>query len=306
MLYAVNGKESRSTHGTGILVKTSLMPKLQRINERICMAQIQLEHCELHFIAAYAHTLEKAEKCPEDREEFYEILETLVESIPKRDAVIIAGNFNAKTGSGYNDFKENMGRSGKGKMNSSGRRLLEMCQRTDTFLTNTTFQHKLCHRTTWTAPYRNFITWNGETRKNPVRNQIHYIIARNSHEKFVTNSRAYGGTKTDSDHKLVKMDMHFQWTKLPKETKKATKIDTQMHTDKEKQRSFKEKVQQTVTETDLTRDRQDRWSKICNIVKEAGKETLGIKKYSRRLNDQHLQDLTEQHCKLRMDIEEWT
>ena len=94
----------------------------------------------------------------------------------KRDAIILAGDFNAKTGSGWNEFRENIGKYGKGLMNSSGRRLLEMCKKNNLYITNTTFKHKKSHRTTWSAPYRSFETWNGELRRNPVRNQIDYII----------------------------------------------------------------------------------------------------------------------------------
>ena len=42
-------------------------------------------------------------------EGFYETLEATIEKVPKRDEVILASDFNAKTGSGYNEFKDNMG-----------------------------------------------------------------------------------------------------------------------------------------------------------------------------------------------------
>ena len=66
---------------------------------------------------------------PELREEFYETIESIIDKTPKRDAIILAGDFNAKTGSGWNEFRENIGKYGKGLINSSGRRLLEMCKK---------------------------------------------------------------------------------------------------------------------------------------------------------------------------------
>ena len=63
------------------------------------------------------------------REEFYETIESIIDKTPKRDAIILAGDFNAKTDSGWNEFRENIGKYGKGLMNSSGRRLLEMCKK---------------------------------------------------------------------------------------------------------------------------------------------------------------------------------
>ena len=75
-----------------------------------------------------------------------------------------------------------MGRYGKGHENSSGRMLLELCAKNNMVITNTLFAHKLTHRTTWTAPMREFKTKDGEIRRNPVRNQIDYIIVRKKHE----------------------------------------------------------------------------------------------------------------------------
>ena len=131
ILFTVNKEKSTNSHGTGILVKKHLKTKFERISRRICTSQIQLKHCKLIFISAYAHTKEKSEKTTELREEFYETLETIISRTTKRDEIVLAGDFNAKTGSGYEEFKDNMGRFGKGQINSSGRRLLEACRKTD-------------------------------------------------------------------------------------------------------------------------------------------------------------------------------
>ena len=113
-----------------------------------------------------------------------------------------------------------------GIMNNSGKRLLETCKEHKLILTNTIFNHKKCHRTTWEAPFRNFTTKKGEERKNPVRNQIDYVITLIEHKKFVTNSRSYGGIYTDTDHKLVKTTLKVEWHKINNITEKTIKIDT--------------------------------------------------------------------------------
>ena len=112
----------------------------------------------------YAHTLETAEQNPELREEFYDTLEGFISAIPNRHEVILAEDFNAKTGSAYADFSTVMGKFGKGEANTSGTRLLETCQKLDRYLTNTTFYHKLCHQPHEGAPYREFTTHSGEKR----------------------------------------------------------------------------------------------------------------------------------------------
>ena len=127
----------------------------------------------------------------------------MISKFPKRDIVFIAGDFNAKVGSLRNKYPENIGQYGKGEANSSGKILLELCIRNGLSITNTFFKHKMCHRTTWTVPMRNFITHDGTNRKNPIRNQIDFIITRKNIKHLVTNSRSYGGIHTYSDHKMV-------------------------------------------------------------------------------------------------------
>ena len=49
----------------------------------------------------------------------------------------------------------NIGKYGKGLMNSNGEYLLEYAKEFDLYLTNTTFPHRMSHRTTWIGPQRN-------------------------------------------------------------------------------------------------------------------------------------------------------
>ena len=57
---------------------------------------------------------------------------------------------------------------------------------------------------------------NGELRKNPIRNQIDYILINNRYLQFVTNSRSYNHLQTDSDHNLVMMNLRIKFSKLNK------------------------------------------------------------------------------------------
>ena len=72
----------------------------------------------------------------------------------RRNALIIAGDMNAKIGSGHHDYSENIGRYGKGNMNSNGKHVAEFVLLNDLFLTKTKFKHNMCHRMTWTGSER--------------------------------------------------------------------------------------------------------------------------------------------------------
>lgn len=114
--------------------------------------------------------------------------------------LIIGGDFNAKTGSAYNKYPNNMGRYGKGKLSDNGYELLDLCSRNDLILTNTKFKHKKAHITTWQSPeIPSAMHKDGTPKNNPTRNQIDYIIVRRKNIKQIYNSRSYSSMSTKTD-----------------------------------------------------------------------------------------------------------
>ena len=59
------------------------------------------------------------------RNTFYDELENVKRHISNRDFMIIAGDFNAKTGREWRKYPNNIGKYGKGDINSNGKELLE-------------------------------------------------------------------------------------------------------------------------------------------------------------------------------------
>lgn len=89
------------------------------------------------------------------------------------------------------------------------------------YVTNTKFLHKMGHTTPWTAPYRKYkMKMSGQERRTPIGTQIDYIMLNKKYLNFVQNSRSYSGTKTDSEHKLVKMKMKIELYKMTEEDQK--------------------------------------------------------------------------------------
>ena len=158
LFYISNG--NHAYHGDGIAVSSNIRCRFQRISGRI--GKITSDNTEdgkenktnkankpkLVFIAAYAPTLPASIRNEEETDTFYEDLEKATEEIPKRDILVIAGDFNAKCGSERERNHPTLGRYGKGVMNENGERLVEIGRRNELFLTNTFFYHKMSHRTT--------------------------------------------------------------------------------------------------------------------------------------------------------------
>ena len=130
----------------------------------------------------------------------------------------MAGDFNAKTGSAALNsdiYHEVIGKYGKGEINSKGYSLLNFAKSYKLKLTNTFFKLKQAHRSTWQSHNRinGCIDSNTKTPRNaPYRNQIDYICVRYNKGITINDSRSYGGTNTNSDHKLVMMNIIFKWT----------------------------------------------------------------------------------------------
>ena len=140
---------------------------------------------KLNVLSVYAPTLEVSEKAAEVREQFYSELSSVIAKLSTRDALIINGDFNAKTASAFKEEKDiyhqAIGKYGKGEANSNGYHLLNFALMQGLYLTNTFFKHKPAHITTWQCPdgVAEKVDANSNTiRRNPYRNQIDYILAQ--------------------------------------------------------------------------------------------------------------------------------
>ena len=174
-------------------------------------------------------------------------------------------------------------------------------------LTNTLFSHNLCHRTTWTAPERYHTSSKDDQgnpqlllgpdnlpRREPFRNQIDYIIATKiKHRKCLTNARSYGGIKSYTDHRLVKMSMNFQWHKLQKQMQRTNMTNITNFSDREKQTLYNQEIQNTFqpsVATTLVHRNSGRTSQMY-ACKDTGKEILGQKDRKQKINDPELKEL---------------
>ena len=128
-------------------------------NNRIISLRFQGKSFNITVIQVYIPTSNAEEA---KAEWFYEDLQDLLELTPKKDALFIIGDWNAKVGS-----QETPGVTGKfslGVQNEAGQRLIEFCQETTPFIVNTLFQQ---HR-------RRFYTRTSPDGQH--QNQIDYIL----------------------------------------------------------------------------------------------------------------------------------
>ena len=83
-------------------------------------------------------------------EPFYEDLQDLLELTPKKDALFIIGDWNAKVDS--QEIPGITGKFGPGVQNEAGQRLIDFCQENALYIANTLFQQHMRRLYTWTSP----------------------------------------------------------------------------------------------------------------------------------------------------------
>ena len=283
-------------HGVGFVVHSSLNVKFNPVNNRLCYITLLDSDEKTHIINAYAPTLPNSEKNPTVRETFYEELQSVFESLNKKDIILVCGDFNAKTGSEYENYADVMGRFGRGKANSNGEYLLEFAKNNQLILTNTTFQHKMSQITTWTASF------NHRKTNKPVRNQIDYILINKEHRYIINDSRSYCNLYTSSDHKPVIAVLKKKWIRKPVDNDKKEKpIDVEKLRIPEKTHAYKELVAEKFTHFDHEAEPEKMWTDIVDICRTSAREIAGARskdKLPDNPRDEKIKMLSEKQKKL--------
>lgn len=186
-----SGKENEHSGGVGML----LSPRARRsligcspVNSRIITARFKAQPTNLTIIQVYAPTSASTE---EEIDEFYNDIEKVIKDIPKKDLMILTGDWNAKVGNDNTGWEEVMGRYGYGDKNGRGERLLEFVTTHNLFICNTRFEQKPCRKWTWESP------------DGLQKNLIDYVIVPRRWKTSVINCRSYRGADIGSDHSLV-------------------------------------------------------------------------------------------------------
>ena len=174
-------------------------------NDRMISIRLQGKPTNLTIIQIYAPTTE-AEKSTID--DFYMDLQQILDDVPKKDAILVIGDWNAKVGE--KAVPDIVGKFGLGKRNEAGERLIDFCQENHMIITNTCFQQPKRILYTWTTP-------NGQHR-----NQIDYILCNRQWKSSITSIKTRPGADCGTDHELllacfrIKLKQHHKPTQTIK------------------------------------------------------------------------------------------
>ena len=173
------GQESLRRNGVALIVNKRVRKAVLGFNlknDGIISAQFQGELFSITVIQAYAPT-SNAEEAEVER--FYEDLQDLLELTPKKDVLLIIGDWNAKGGS--QETPGVTGKFGLGMRNEAGQRLIEFCQENALVIANTFFQKHKRRLYTWTSP------------DGQHRNQIDYILCSQRWRSSIQSTKTSPG-----------------------------------------------------------------------------------------------------------------
>nr|VZI04089.1 unnamed protein product [Spirometra erinaceieuropaei] len=132
-LYHSGPRDSSGRHGVAIALSQQAELALlawEPVNDRMAYVQLKGHFTNISIVAVYAPT-SAAEQA------FYSQLQALVERLPRRDLLIVAGDWNGRTGPGDPTTSHLLGRFGLGSRCENGERLLNFADRNRLLVTNT-------------------------------------------------------------------------------------------------------------------------------------------------------------------------
>ena len=232
------------------------------ISDRIISIRLDGHPVRTTIIQIYAPTSAASEY---DIEDLYGRLKYLIDTVPRRDVLIIMGDWNAKIGDKAIDGIS--GTHGLGDRNEAGERMIELCEANQLIVTNTRFKQPIRRLYTWTSP------------DGLHRNQIDYILIQKRWRSMIQSAKTIPGAACGTDHELLVATIQV---KLKKTKKPETENRYNLRDIPER---YAVEVKNRFAALDLIyREPEELWQEMEAIVKDEAKTTHEKLETQRRVN----------------------
>jgi exonuclease III len=261
-----SGEQEKHELGVAIMVHKDTANSViswQPVSSRIITVRLSCMPQNLSIVQVYAPTSNSSEeKC----DDFYSELEEVISNIPKKDILIIQGDWNAKIGpDAYADWAGTVGKFPWGETNERGLRLLEFARLHNLTIANTLFPHKASRRTTWHSP-------NGQ-----FSNQIDFILTSKRFKSGINanKTRTFPGADIGSDHDLVMMTMKTRLSRRSKPKNPRIRFNLEKLNDKSIAEEFQAKIGGKFAPLLLVEDIDELTEGFNQALTEVAQEVLG-------------------------------
>ena len=290
-------------HGVGFAIKSSLLRVLPEnpvgISERLMTLRLPLvknRHCTL--LSVYAPTLTSEEEIIES---FYDQLSNTIRNVPRQDKLILLGDFNARVGTLHEIYEGIIGKHGVGKVNANGLRLLNLCATFELCITNTFFQLKNMHKTTWMHP------------RSKHWHQIDFTICRRNDLQDFNITKVMRGAECWTDHRLLRSLVKFRIRPPARKQKKKKTINISKFHDPTTLEQLHVSTRNTIANLDIPDDPanvqlndiselDNIWKSLADSLYETVTETIGFTQRKTEdwfdQNDERIKELLQKKNKL--------
>ena len=134
--------------GVAVAVSNKLTPmiiEVTPVNSHILRQRIRHSLGVISLVSVYAPT-EVSDLTGKDA--FYAALESVVDQCPRRDTLLVLGDFNASTGTDRDSYETCVGPHGSGTVNQNSTKFLDFARSHGLRVAGSWFQHPQAHR--WT------------------------------------------------------------------------------------------------------------------------------------------------------------
>lgn len=298
-VFFTSGKsqDEQRLSGVGFAVKSELAQSLQSLpkglSDRIMTLTLELEfETRVTLVSCYAPTMNRPDQ---EKDDFYQHLREVIGGIRHKDKLILMGDFNARVGADFQTWGGVLGRHGIGRMNENGLRLLSLCREFNLTITNTVFQQKNCHKTTWMHPRSN--NWH----------MIDYVITKQRDIRDFKITRSFHASCYLSDHALLrsKTSLCLRRRRV-KKSPVPKRINVLPLKNSEMQTALYDKLEENLDDIEMTDDIEKSWKALRDATHATALEVLGLplRKHQDWFDDQNV-EAKEQIQKMHQAHKAW-
>ena len=150
----------------------------------------------------------------EEKNDFWEDLDGLIESVSKEERIVLGVDLNGHVGEGNIGNEEIMGRYGAGTRNKKGSMVVDFGKRMDLAIVNTYFKKKDEHRVTY--------------KSGGKSTQVDYVMCRRRNSKEMCDYKVIVNECVAKQHRMVvcKNGSHSEKEKSRESKAKDTMVET--------------------------------------------------------------------------------
>ena len=252
--HGVDGRRN----GIGVIVNENYVKsvlEVKRVSDRVMSLKMGIGGIMMNVISAYAPQAgcEVVEK-----EEFWEEMDELVDSIPREERMVIGADFNGHVGSGNTGDERVMGIHGIGERNAEGQMIVDFASRMEMAVLNTYFGKKEEHKVTYKSGGRS--------------TQVDYMMCRRCNLKEIGDCKVVAGDDVARQHRMVVCKMT-----LYDRRRKNAKIQPRTRWWKIKNVRCKENFREDVIRALGGREElPDDWETTATLIRGSARKVLGV------------------------------